>query len=285
MRIVVKLAGVLLEDHPCLDSLAGQIACLAAAGHELLVIHGGGRVFTSMLARMGIVSRFAGGLRVTDGPTRDAAIMVFAGLLNRRVTAAISRAGRPALGVCGADGSCFFALPLDSPAAPQRLGFVGRLVSVHVGFLSSLWRAGLVPVSPCLAADRSGELYNINADQMAAAAASLIAASHLVFLTDVPGVLDSGQVKSSLDVCEIEEGIRTGVISGGMIVKLEAAVGALAAGVSSVRIVGGSIPGALLAAASGDAAPGTQILPAPRVADRFSAAAAAPLPAPSRSCP
>jgi acetylglutamate kinase len=281
VRIVVKLAGALLEERRALDSIAAQIAQLASDGHELLVIHGGGRIFTSTLARMGITSRFVDGLRVTDAETRDAAIMVFAGLLNRRVTASISRTGIPAVGVCGADGSCFSARALDSHGGPHGLGFVGRLAAVNLDFLSSLWRTGVVPVSPCLAADHAGEIYNINADQMASAAAACIHAHKLVFLTDVPGVLDSGEVKQRLDGCEIEESIHAGFVSGGMILKLQSAVQALDGGVSSVRIVGGFIPGALLAATSGRGGPGTQIVRA----QGASAAATGASATASRGCP
>jgi acetylglutamate kinase len=112
MRTVIKLAGALLEDEAATRGIALQIAALARDGHEILVVHGGGKVFTAMLKKLGIESKFVAGLRVTDRETRDAAVMVFAGLLNKRLAAAISAAGCPAIGISAADAHCFSAEPL-----------------------------------------------------------------------------------------------------------------------------------------------------------------------------
>jgi acetylglutamate kinase len=267
MRMVIKIAGALLEKDEHVHSLARQIAELARAGHELLVIHGGGKIFTATLARMGITSRFVNGLRVTDRETRDAAIMVFAGLLNKRVAGAISLAGQPAVGISAADAACFLAEPMQVEECEGGLGFVGYLTEVNVEFLRSLWRAGLIPVASCMGLGADGELYNINADHMAAAAAEFIEAERLIFLTDVAGVMDGDKVIASLRGPEIEELIRRHVVSGGMILKLEAAKRALAGGVAEVRIVGGIQPRALLAAANGARSHhGTRVLPVVRLA-------------------
>ena len=110
MRFVIKIAGALLENEETVQSLARQITELARGGHELLVVHGGGRIFTAMLGRMGIESRFVNGLRVTDRETRDAAVMVFAGLLNKKLAGAISLAGQPAVGICASDAGCFLEI-------------------------------------------------------------------------------------------------------------------------------------------------------------------------------
>ena len=169
MRIVVKLAGALLDDPQAVQNLARQIAQLAQQGHELLAVHGGGKIFTSTLKRMGIESRFVNGLRVTDRETRDVAVMVLGGLLNKRVAGAISAAGQPALGLCASDASCFLAEPMVLSAGAGSLGFVGYLTGVNVEFLEALWRAGVMPVSSCLGLGADGEIYNINADHMAAA--------------------------------------------------------------------------------------------------------------------
>src|SRR5579864_7846352 len=141
MRLVIKVAGALLDDEAAVRSLARQIADLAKARHELLVIHGGGKIFTATLARMGLTSRFVGGLRVTDRETRDAAVMVFAGLLNKRLAGAISLAGQPAVGIGATDAACFLAEPMQVDEREGGLGFVGYLTEVNVDFLSSLWRA------------------------------------------------------------------------------------------------------------------------------------------------
>jgi acetylglutamate kinase len=258
MRIVVKLAGALLEDESTVRSLAAQIVELAAR-HEVLVIHGGGRIFTATLAKMGVESRFFAGLRITDEDTRDAAVMVFAGLLGKRLSAAISAAGRPAVGICAADALCFQAERMTLDGASADLGYVGYITGVNVGFLESLWREGIVPVAACLGAGADGELFNVNADHMAAACAEFLGAERLVYLTDVAGVLDAGAVLPGLHLDDVEEMIRTHRVTGGMVLKLEACRRAMEGGVADISIVGGSAPGALLAAADG-AGGGTHIL-------------------------
>lgn len=261
MRLVVKLAGALLEDAAAVDRIAGQVCELAAQGHELLVVHGGGKIFTATLQRMGISSRFVNGLRVTDGETRDVAVMVLGGLLNKRVAGAITRAGRPAIGLAASDAACFTAQPFQHNEVEGGLGYVGYLTGVNVPFLEALWREGVVPVASCLGQGPEGELYNINADQMAAACAEFIRAERLIFLTDVAGVLDGEKVLRSLTGREIETLILTHKVSGGMILKLEACKRALSAGVAEVRIVGGALPRGLLAAANGLRFPGTRVKP------------------------
>lgn len=273
MRMVIKIAGALLERDEDVQTLARQITELARAGHELLVIHGGGRIFTATLARMGIESHFINGLRVTDRETRDAAVMVFAGLLNKKLAGAISLAGHPAVGISAADAACFLAEPMQVEDREGSLGFVGYLTEVNVDFLRSLWREGIVPVASCLGLGADGELYNINADHMAAAAAEFIRADRLIFLTDVAGVLDGEKVLSALRGTDIEDLIRKNKVSGGMILKLEAAKRALAGGVAEVRIVGGAKPRALLAASAGRG-PGTRVLPVIRTNARAAHGAA-----------
>ena len=265
MRIVIKIAGALLEQDEDVQAIARQIAEVARAGHEVLVIHGGGKIFTATLARMGIASRFVNGLRVTDRETRDAAVMVFAGLLNKRLAGAISLAGQPAVGIGASDAACLLAEPMQVNEREGGSGSSAISREVNVEFLRSLWRAGMVPVASCMGLGADGELYNINADHMAAAAAEFIHADRLIFLTDVAGVLDGEKVLRAVSGTEIEDLIRQHKVSGGMILKLEAAKRALAGGVSEVRIVGGTQPRALITAVSGARCPGTRVLPVMRV--------------------
>jgi len=261
MRLVVKIAGALLDDTAAVRNIARQVAELAQAGHELLVVHGGGKIFTAALAQMGIESRFVAGLRVTDRATRDVAVMVLGGLLNKRLAAAISEARQPAVGVSAGDAACFLAEPLVHNEAVGSLGFVGYLTGVNLEFLESLWRAGIVPVASCLGLGADGELYNINADHMAAASAEFIHADRLIYLTDVAGVLDGEKVLKSVSTGELDDMVRSNKVSGGMVLKLEACKRALGAGVSQVRIVGGTRPKALLNAANGGRATGTRVVP------------------------
>jgi acetylglutamate kinase len=274
MRLLIKVAGALLERDETVHSIARQVAELARNGHELLIVHGGGKIFTATLARMSIESRFVSGLRVTDRETRDVAVMVFAGLLNKKLAGAISLAGQPAVGIGASDAACFLAEPMQLGEYGNQLGFVGYLSEVNVEFVRSLWRAGTVPVASCLGLGADGEIYNINADHMAAAAAEFIRADRLIYLTDVAGVLDGEKILRAVNGAEIEDLIRCNKVSGGMILKLEAAKRALAGGVSEVRIVGGTQPRALLAAANGGRAPGTRVLPMIRRAAKSARGAA-----------
>jgi acetylglutamate kinase len=226
-------------------------------------VHGGGKLFTATLKRMAIESKFIGGLRVTDRETRDAAIMVFAGLLNKKVAAAISAEGQPAVGVSAADSRCFLAEPMVHNEVEGSLGYVGYLTGLNLPFIESLWREGLVLVAPCLGIGPDNELYNINADHMAAACAEFLNADQLIYLTDVAGVLDGEKVLSAVSCQEIDRLVQCRVVSGGMVLKLEAAKRAIEGGVRQVRIVGGTTPEALLLAShaeEADSVPGTRVL-------------------------
>lgn len=281
MKIVIKFAGALLEEAETVRSLAAQVATLSGQGHQILVVHGGGRVFTATLKRMGIESRFVAGLRVTDRETRDVAVMVFAGLLNKQLAAAISAAGQPAVGISAADAACFRAEPLVHNDSEGSLGYVGYLTGANSELLASLWKAGLLPVAACLGLGPDGELYNINADHMAAACAEYLGADQLVYLTDVDGVLEGERILSAVACDEIERLVQAKVVSGGMVLKLEAARRALEGGVGGVHIVGGTVPGGLLAALDQDAAasfgqvPGTRVLREPLAASVPAAMSAA----------
>ncbi len=248
MRLVIKFGGALLEDQETIGRLAHQVAALAREGHKILVVHGGGKMFTTVLGRMGIETRFVGGLRVTNRETRDVAVMVLGGLLNKRLAGAISAEGQPAVGIAAADAACFRAEPLVHNEVAGGLGYVGYITGVNVEFFESLWRTGIVPVAACLGLGADGELYNINADHMAAACAEYLRADHLVYLTDVAGVLDGRKILRAVNCAEIGVLVESRVVSGGMLLKLEAAKRALEGGVGEVRIVGGAAPDALFAA-------------------------------------
>jgi acetylglutamate kinase len=276
MRIVIKFAGALLEDAAAVRSLARQVAALAQEGHEILVVHGGGRLFTATLKRMAIESKFVAGLRVTDRETRDVAVMVFAGLLNKRLSAAISAEGQQAVGISAADAQCFQAEPMVHNEVAGSLGFVGYLTGLNLSFIESLWREGLIPVAPCLGIGTDNELYNVNADHMAAACAEYISADQLIYLTDVAGVLDGEKVLPAITCEEVERLVQSHVVSGGMILKLEAAKRAIEGGVREVRIVGGTSPDALLLASHATAHDTVPFIPGTRVLrEPFSAAQAA----------
>ena len=282
MKTVIKLAGALLENETTVRSIARQIAALAQQGQEILVVHGGGRVFTATLKRMGIESNFVAGLRVTNRETRDVAVMVFAGLLNKRLASAISAEGAPAIGISAADAACFRAEPMVHNEIEGSLGFVGYLTGLNNAFIESLWRENLIPVAPCLGLGPDNELYNINADHMAAACAEYLGADRLIYLTDVAGVLDGEKVLSAVTWEEIERLVQSRVVSGGMVLKLEAAKRALEGGVREVHIVGADLPDSLLRVSQSaalchdavNAIPGTRVLREPLPAKQAALSAA-----------
>ena len=247
MRLLVKLGGTLLDKSTTRVSLAAQLAT-AARTHEVVVVHGGGKQMTRYLAEHGIESRFENGLRVTTPPVLDAVLKVFAGTVNKQLVAALIAAGAPAVGLTGVDAALAEAEPMDA-----KLGAVGRIVRTNAVVLLTLVESGFLPVVACVAGDRQGNIYNVNADQMAAGLASSFRADALYFLTDVDGVMGKERnVLRCLAAAEARELIASGIASGGMLAKLTYALEALAGGVREVRIAQGSTPDVLARLAGGE---------------------------------
>lgn len=235
MKLVVKLGGAALDDKAVVKKFADAIASLSHHGHKIVVVHGGGAALTRTLKELGRASQFINGLRVTDSDTRDVAVMVLAGHLNKQLVAAIGRAGQPALGLCGGDLQCMRAA---KKSGDLDLGFVGEICRVEPQWFETLWQHGAIPVIASIALGSDGEYYNVNADSMASACAIACKANALVFLTDVPGVKGSdGDVMRWLHVADIHSMVQATTISGGMIPKLEACTLALGGGVNRVRIL------------------------------------------------
>ncbi len=236
MRIVVKIGGKAVEDRSLLRECARAVVHLARDGHSVAVVHGGGSALTRTLKVLGKQSDFVNGLRITDAGTRDIALMVLAGSVNKSLVAAIDAAGYPAVGMCGGDGMAFRARKKITPG--YDLGFVGEIVSVEPRWLEAVWRQGGIPVLSSVALGTDGEYYNINADEMAAACAVACRANALIFLTDVPGVQGAdGEVIRWLDLKQASALIEESVIGGGMLPKLAACSNALKQGVNRVRIL------------------------------------------------
>jgi acetylglutamate kinase len=254
VKLLVKLGGTLLDTPELRAALARQIA-EAAAAHEVVVVHGGGKQMTRYLAERGIESRFVNGLRVTTPETIDAVLKVFAGTVNHELVAALNCAGARAAGLSGIDACMVEAVQMD-PA----LGAVGKVTQANPELLNVLTDNGFVPVVACVAGDRAGNIYNVNADQMAVACAAGFAADRLIFLTDVPGVMDaSRQVRAVLTIAAGEQLIAEGVATGGMQAKLNAATAALRGGVGQVLIAPGAAPDVLSRILAGEAV-GTRMI-------------------------
>jgi acetylglutamate kinase len=227
-----------LDDPALRASLAAQIAAVAASGVSIAVVHGGGKQMTRFLEERGIQSSFVGGLRVTTPETIDAVLKVLAGTVNTQLVAALGVAGAKAVGLTGVDAGLAIAEEMN-----PDLGFVGRVVSSDTKVLDALAHNGLLAVIACVAGGRHGEIYNVNGDSMAVAIASSWGAGRLVFLTDVPGVLDADKaIIPTLTIAECQELIESGVAAGGMQAKLTAAINAVEHGVQEVRIIKGSDP-------------------------------------------
>lgn len=235
MKFVVKLGGATLENPELLHQCAQAIAELVKDGNKVAIVHGGGPQLTRTLKQLGKQSEFVAGLRVTDAETRDAALMVLGGRVNKFLVASLGAHGQSAVGLSGGDGLIFRAR--KKRTAPD-LGYVGEIVASDTRWLEAIWKMGSVPVISSMALGFDGEYYNVNADEMASACAAACKADALVFLTDVPGVRGAdGEVMRWLSVDQIAVLTRTEVISGGMLPKLSACREALLQGVKRVRIL------------------------------------------------
>jgi acetylglutamate kinase len=240
VKLLVKLGGTLLDADSTRERLARQIAAVSRAV-PMVVVHGGGRQLTRYLAERGVESHFVNGLRVTTPAVLDAVVKVVAGSVNRQLVAALNGAGARAVGISGIDAGLVEAEKLD-PA----LGSVGRVTRANPALLEALLAGGFLPVVACVAGDREGRFYNVNADQMAVACAVAFGADQLIFLTDVAGVLDGGKcLLPRLTMARSQSLIAAGIATGGMLAKLHAAHGALRQGVPQVRICAGAADGVL----------------------------------------
>ena len=263
MTIVVKIGGQAQETAIQRKNVARQIAALRRAGHRVVVIHGGGKALTETLGRLGITTEFHQGLRVTDAATRDVAVMVLAGIVNKQWVAEIQHHGQPALGICGGDARLVAAKKIraSTKTGAKDLGFVGRPHSVNTGVLEMALEAGWVPVVASVALNGTREYYNINADDLAAAIASALKADRLFYLTDSGGVWDSQkQLLATVRKSEIPALIRRGVVRDGMIPKLRSCARTLKQGVAEIDILSPALPNALLNALKRGSAAGTRVV-------------------------
>lgn len=258
MKYVVKLGGAGLENPEILNGCVRSIVELVRDGHQVAVVHGGGVQLTRTLKALGKQSEFVNGLRVTDAETRDAALMVLAGLVNKKLVAALGALGQPAVGMSGGDGLVFRA---RKKKTDPDLGFVGEIASSDPRWIEAIWKLNGVPVFSSIALGFDGEYYNVNADEMASACAAACGADALVFLTDVPGVKDaSGSVLRWVSIDQIAEMAKNAVITGGMLPKLASCREALLNGVKRVRILPAAAASSLPDLCSTRVAQGTEVM-------------------------
>lgn len=230
-RLLVKLGGAQLEEPGARLTVARALAAARAAGHELVVVHGGGNQIRALTKQLGIADRYHEGLRITDAETAEVVLMVLAGLVNKVLVADLQSVGVAALGLCGADGALFSARKLEGAV---DLGYVGEVDAVDARPARALLAAGYVPVVATVAPLSHGRagarerFYNINADMAVGPLARALACDAVLFLTDVPGVLDADKQRLARLTHEDCAALRaTGVVAGGMIPKVASALAAL----------------------------------------------------------
>ena len=253
--IVVKYGGHAMGEDHLAEMFGSDIALLKQVGVNPVVVHGGGPQINAMLKRLDIKSTFVDGLRVTDERMVEVVEMVLAGTIKKYVAGLINRAGALAVGICGKDGGMIRARRLrrtrkDPDSNIEQvldLGFVGEPEHVDVRVIHALTGAGLIPVIAPVGVGADGQTYNINADTVAGAIAGALGATRLLMLTDVPGVLDGTKTLiPELSLADVEAGIANGMITGGMIPKVENCADAVRRGVKGAVILDGRQPHACL---------------------------------------
>jgi acetylglutamate kinase len=248
---VIKYGGHAMGDPEAAQDFAEDVVLLKAVGINPIVVHGGGPQIGAMLKKLGVVSEFIDGLRVTDAETAKVAEMVLSGAINKELVSWIAQAGGKAVGISGKDGGFVIAEKVNRTARDPDsniervidLGFVGEPTHIDRTILDTLSAAGMIPVIAPIGVDKAGQTYNINADTMAGAVAAAMGAARLFLLTDVAGVLDKqGNLLTDLDPAQIQSLRADGTVTGGMIPKLETCIHAVEGGAEAAVILDGRVP-------------------------------------------
>ena len=252
--LVIKYGGHAMTDKDMQISFASDIALLQQVGSKPVVVHGGGPQIEQMLKKLNIKTGFVDGLRVTDKNTVNIVEMVLSGAINKSIVAAILSAGAKAVGISGKDGGLIKAEKIMSRRDPESaiekvvdLGFVGKPSNIDNKVLDALMQGGLIPVVAPLGLGEDGQTYNINADTVAGAISSSLGARRMLMLTDVPGVLEKdGNLIKELSSKQAKNLIKKGIVTSGMIPKLETCIEAVENGTDAAVILDGRAPHAVL---------------------------------------
>lgn len=243
--IVVKYGGNAMINDELKEAVMGDIILLSLIGIKVVLVHGGGPEITEMLGRVGKKSEFVNGLRVTDSETMEIVQMVLSGKINKNLVNLLEIKGGRAIGMCGIDGHMIKAKKLD-----EKLGFVGEITDVNVDPIIDVLEKGYIPVISTIGYDDEGNTYNINADSAAARIAGQLKAESLISMTDISGILrdkdDPSTLISKIYVSDAPRLMRDGIISGGMIPKVNCCIEAIRRGVPKVFIIDGRIPHSIL---------------------------------------
>lgn len=245
--VVIKYGGNAMTNAELKQAVMSDLVLLRLVGIKVVLVHGGGPEINDMLNKVGIESKFIGGLRYTDEATVDIVKMVLAGKVNKELVSLLQQNGGSALGLCGADGNMIIA---EKMKGDIDLGYVGEIQKVNTKPITDALDNGYIPVIATVATGEDGQTYNINADTAAARIASCLKAENLILMTDIVGLLenkdDSSTLIPSVQVSEVPYLKKTGIISGGMIPKIDCCVEAVRRGVKKTVIIDGRIPHSIL---------------------------------------
>ncbi len=245
--VVIKYGGAAMSDPALKEAVMRDIVLLSLVGIKVVLVHGGGPEINSMLKKLRIEPKFIGGLRCTDAQTMEVVQMVLAGKVNKDLVSLLGQSGGKALGLCGMDGRMIEAKKLEGDV---DLGFVGEITDVNPAPILDALQNGYVPIVSTIGIGKDSTLYNINADTAAAKIAAKLNAENIILMTDTRGLLRNKDDEESLipvvQVSEVPKLIKEGVISGGMIPKVDCCVEAVRRGVKRAFIIDGRIPHAIL---------------------------------------
>lgn len=256
--IVVKYGGNAMTDPELKEQVMEDIVLLTLIGVKVVLVHGGGPEINEVMARYGKKAEFVDGLRVTDKETIDIVQMVLAGKVNKSLVNLLESKGGSAMGISGMDGRL-----LEAKIKDERLGYVGEITNVNIKLVYDLLEKGYIPVISTIACDREGNSYNINGDTASAHIAGALGAERLILMTDVAGILtdkdDPTTLIPEVDLKGIEELKESGIISGGMIPKVDCCVEAISKGVENAVIMDGRVPHSILMEILTDEGAGTMV--------------------------
>lgn len=241
---VIKYGGAAMVDEDLKETFAQDVTLLKKIGVRMVIVHGGGKDITDLAGRIGLQSRFVKGQRYTDADMMSVVQMVLGGKTNQDIVARINRHDGDAVGLSGVDNTLFLVRRHTEGGAD--LGFVGDVVRVNTRFLDSLFANDIMPVIAPIGVDPEGQVHNINADTAAGSLAAALQAEKLVYLSDVPGVMMKDELLPSLDRARAASLVEQGIVSSGMLPKIQSAFSALDAGVNKVHIIDGRVKHSLL---------------------------------------
>lgn len=257
--VVIKYGGNAMINEQLKQQVMEDIVLLWLIGVKVVLVHGGGPEISELMAKLGKKPEFVDGLRVTDKETVDIVQMVLAGKVNKTLVNLLEMKGGKAMGISGMDGRL-----IEAKIKDERLGFVGKVTKVHINPVLDLLEKGYIPVVSTIGCDKEGNAYNINGDTAAAFLAGALEADRLIMMTDIAGILrdkdDESTIIPEVTISEARKLYEEGIISGGMIPKVDCCIEAIEKGVKNVTIMDGRVPHSILMELLTDEGAGTMVM-------------------------